>query len=101
MPSQKNSSSKIIIGTGIVGSTFPYSLIIHGLHSEIVNIDINKERTQGNCKFPKIRGYRRENLRFTEHMNHPETENLHNTRNLAAKSIQETDLSQDHKKRHS
>jgi L-lactate dehydrogenase len=48
MPSQKTSSSKIvIIGAGAVGSTFAYSLIIHGLASEIVIIDINKERAQG------------------------------------------------------
>jgi L-lactate dehydrogenase len=48
MPRQKASGSKIaIIGAGFVGTTFAYSLIIHGLASEIVLIDVNKERAEG------------------------------------------------------
>jgi L-lactate dehydrogenase len=36
-----------IIGAGFVGSTFAYSLLIHGLVSQIVIIDANKERAEG------------------------------------------------------
>lgn len=36
-----------IIGAGAVGSTFAYSLLIHGLAPEIVLIDINRERAEG------------------------------------------------------
>jgi L-lactate dehydrogenase len=37
----------VVIGAGSVGSTFAYSLLIHGLVSQIVIIDINKERAEG------------------------------------------------------
>jgi L-lactate dehydrogenase len=48
MPSQKISSPKIVvIGAGAVGSTFAYSVLIHGLASEIVIIDVNRERAEG------------------------------------------------------
>lgn len=36
-----------IVGAGFVGSTFAYSLLIHGLVSQMVIIDINKERAEG------------------------------------------------------
>ncbi len=36
-----------IIGAGFVGSTFAYSLLIRGLVSQIVIIDINRERAEG------------------------------------------------------
>ena len=36
-----------IVGAGFVGTTFAYSLIIHGLVPEIVLIDVNKERAEG------------------------------------------------------
>jgi L-lactate dehydrogenase len=36
-----------IVGAGFVGSTFAYSLLIHGLVSQIVIIDVNKERAEG------------------------------------------------------
>lgn len=36
-----------IIGAGFVGTTFAYSLLIHGLASEIVIVDIDKERAEG------------------------------------------------------
>jgi L-lactate dehydrogenase len=36
-----------IVGAGFVGSTFAYSLLIHGLVSQIVVIDVNKERAEG------------------------------------------------------
>jgi len=36
-----------IVGAGFVGSTFAYSLLIHGIASQIVIIDINKERAEG------------------------------------------------------
>ena len=48
MPSQKISSPKIVvIGAGAVGSTFAYSMLIHGLAPEIVIIDFNRERAEG------------------------------------------------------
>jgi len=37
----------VIIGAGSVGTTFAYSLLIHGLVSQIAIIDINKERAEG------------------------------------------------------
>jgi L-lactate dehydrogenase len=36
-----------IVGAGSVGSTFAYSLLIHGLVSQIAIIDISKERAEG------------------------------------------------------
>lgn len=36
-----------IVGAGFVGTTFAYSLLIRGLVSQIVLIDINKERAEG------------------------------------------------------
>lgn len=36
-----------IVGAGFVGTTFAYSLIIHGLVSQIAIIDIDKERAEG------------------------------------------------------
>jgi len=43
-----NTAPKVaIIGAGFVGTTFAYSLLIHGLVSQIVIIDINKERAEG------------------------------------------------------
>jgi L-lactate dehydrogenase len=41
-------ASKIaVIGTGFVGSSFAYSLMIHGTVSEIVLIDIDRKRAEG------------------------------------------------------
>lgn len=37
----------VIIGVGMVGSTYAYSLLISGLVSEIVIIDVNEERAMG------------------------------------------------------
>ena len=36
-----------VIGTGFVGSSFAYSLMIHGTVSEIVLIDADKKRAEG------------------------------------------------------
>jgi len=36
-----------IVGAGFVGTTFAYSLLIHGLASQIVIIDVNKNRAEG------------------------------------------------------
>ena len=36
-----------IIGSGAVGTTFAYSLLISGLSSEIVLVDVNKQRAEG------------------------------------------------------
>lgn len=37
----------VIVGAGAVGTAFAYSLLIHGLASQIVVIDVNKERAEG------------------------------------------------------
>lgn len=37
----------VIIGAGFVGSTFAYSILIHGLASQIVMIDANRDRAEG------------------------------------------------------
>lgn len=37
----------VIVGAGFVGTTFAYSLIIRGLVSQIVIIDVNRERAEG------------------------------------------------------
>lgn len=40
-------SKVVIIGAGLVGSTFAYSLMINGVVSEIVMLDVNQERLAG------------------------------------------------------
>lgn len=48
MVSQSAGSPKIVIvGAGFVGTSFAYSLLIRGLATEIVIIDINRYRAQG------------------------------------------------------
>ncbi len=48
MPTKNPDGPKIVIvGAGAVGSTFAYSLLIHGLASQIVIIDINRDRAEG------------------------------------------------------
>ena len=37
----------VIVGAGFVGTSFAYSLLIRGLASEIVILDVNKERAEG------------------------------------------------------
>jgi L-lactate dehydrogenase len=37
----------VIVGAGFVGSTFAYSLLIHGSVSQIAIIDVNRERAEG------------------------------------------------------
>jgi L-lactate dehydrogenase len=37
----------VVVGAGFVGTTFAYSLIIHGLASQIVIIDVDRERAEG------------------------------------------------------
>ncbi len=44
---KERSGRIVIIGAGLVGSTFAYSLMINGLVSEIVMIDVNQERLEG------------------------------------------------------
>ena len=36
-----------VVGAGFVGTTFAYSLLIHGLASQIVIMDINQEKAEG------------------------------------------------------
>ncbi|HEY8464920.1 MAG TPA: L-lactate dehydrogenase [Bacillota bacterium] len=43
----EHGSRVVIIGAGLVGSTFAYSLMINGVVSEIVLIDVNTERLTG------------------------------------------------------
>ena len=48
MVSQNGGRPKIVIvGAGFVGTTFAYSLLIRGLASQIVIVDINKDRAEG------------------------------------------------------
>lgn len=44
---KERGSKVVIIGAGFVGSTFAYSLLINGIASEIVMIDVNRERLEG------------------------------------------------------
>jgi len=37
----------VIVGAGFVGTTFAYSLLIRGLASQIVIVDVNKDRAEG------------------------------------------------------
>lgn len=43
----QNQPKVVIIGTGLVGSTFAYALMISGLAGEIVLIDANRRRAEG------------------------------------------------------
>lgn len=47
MMSREKSNKITIIGAGFVGSTTAYALMLQGLASEIVIVDINKERSLG------------------------------------------------------
>jgi L-lactate dehydrogenase len=48
LASEKLTGRKVgIIGSGAVGTTFAYSLLISGLTSQIVLIDVNKQRAEG------------------------------------------------------
>lgn len=40
-------SRVVVVGAGLVGSTFAYALLISGLVSEIIMIDLNPERLEG------------------------------------------------------
>jgi L-lactate dehydrogenase len=44
---KERGSKVVIIGAGLVGSTFAYSLMINGVASEIVMLDVNQERLAG------------------------------------------------------
>ena len=44
---KERGSRVVIVGAGLVGSTFAYSLMINGLASEIIMIDVNQERVAG------------------------------------------------------
>ena len=46
--SEENAGPKIaIVGAGAVGTTFAYSLMIHGLVSQIAIIDVDRQRAEG------------------------------------------------------
>ncbi len=44
---KERGSRVVIVGAGLVGSTFAYSLMINGAASEIIMIDVNQERLAG------------------------------------------------------
>lgn len=44
---QDRGSRVVIIGAGLVGATFAYALMINGVVSEIIMIDVNQERLEG------------------------------------------------------
>ncbi len=44
---EQNAGKVVIIGAGLVGSTYAYSLMINGVVSEIALIDTNQERLEG------------------------------------------------------
>lgn len=44
---QERGSRVVVIGAGMVGATFAYSLMINGVASEIIIIDVNEERAAG------------------------------------------------------
>jgi L-lactate dehydrogenase len=44
---QERGSRVVIIGAGLVGATFAYSLMINGIVAEIILIDVNAERLAG------------------------------------------------------
>lgn len=43
----QRSSKVVIVGAGLVGATFAYALMINGIVSEIVLLDVNQERLEG------------------------------------------------------
>ncbi len=48
MPENRTSSRKVgLIGTGLVGSSFAYALMIRGIASELVLVDVNSEKAVG------------------------------------------------------
>jgi L-lactate dehydrogenase len=47
MKKKERGSRVVIIGAGLVGSTFAYSLMINGVVAEIILIDVNTERLAG------------------------------------------------------
>jgi L-lactate dehydrogenase len=47
MPNERRPTRIAIVGTGHVGSTFAYALLLSGLASEIVLIDVNRLRAEG------------------------------------------------------
>jgi L-lactate dehydrogenase len=44
---EPHSPKIVIVGAGFVGTTFAYSLLIHGLASQIVIIDVDRQRAEG------------------------------------------------------
>jgi L-lactate dehydrogenase len=46
-PNDNRPTRIAIVGVGFVGSTFAYSLLLSGLASEIVLVDLNRERAEG------------------------------------------------------
>jgi len=47
VPQESNPSRVAIVGTGNVGSTFAYALLLSGLAAEIVLIDVNRAKAEG------------------------------------------------------
>jgi L-lactate dehydrogenase len=50
---ERRSKSKVeLIGTGIVGTSFAYSLMQHGVANELVLIDMDAARAEGEWSAP-------------------------------------------------
>jgi L-lactate dehydrogenase len=50
MNNERNTSKVAIIGTGFVGSSYAFSLLNQGIANEMVLIDINKEKAEGEAR---------------------------------------------------
>ena len=47
---KKTSRRVVVVGTGFVGTSIAYSMINQGITNELVLIDVNKEKAQGEAK---------------------------------------------------
>lgn len=46
-PHEPHPRKVAVVGTGLVGSTFAYALLLNGLVGEIVLVDLNRQRAEG------------------------------------------------------
>ena len=47
MNHEKTSRRVVVVGTGFVGTSIAYSMINQGITNELVLIDVNKEKAEG------------------------------------------------------
>lgn len=45
----KDNAKIVVVGSGAVGSTFAYTVLVKGLANELVIIDANKDKAEGDC----------------------------------------------------